>query len=128
MRKVTKKSLINGLVNHPYESNPHYFSRINFFEMSPDKQLLSYYWEAPEGSVSMIFNQFMEMIIILEGVLEVESKTFKTTLKASDCVSISGDDGEITFTILEEVKAFGYVYPVDENEYQNIQNLMNQTI
>ena len=37
-------------------------------------------------------------------------------------------NGYNPFNILEEVKAFGYVYPTDENEYQNIVNLMNQSI
>ena len=128
MRKITKESLVDGLVIHPYESNPQYFSRINFYKMSPDKKLLSYYWEAPEGNVSITFDQFDELIIILDGVLEVQSASSKITLEALDCLSISRDDGAITFNILEEVKAFGYVYPTDENEYQNIVNLMNQSI
>ena len=126
MKKISKEILVSGLVQHPYDSNPDYFTRINFFHETPDKLVLSYYWEAPVGSVAMTFDQFDELIFILEGVLEIQSGAKKETFRKHDCLEISKHDGELIFNVLEGVKAFGYIYPADETEYQNILNLMKQ--
>lgn len=127
MRKISYESLVSGLVIHPYENHPDYFSRIHFFHVSPDRKVVTYYWEAPEGSFSVNFKQFNEVIILEEGVLEMTSGTSREILRKHDCIEISKEDGLVEFKIIKKVNAFGHLYPVDEQEYENILSLMENT-
>lgn len=124
MKKHTPAALRAELVNHPYSSNPDYFSRINFFHFSPDRQLASYYWEAPPGIIPLHYEQFDELIFLLEGQLEIRSASGTQSFGPGDVLEISRTDGVLEFRIATTVKAIGYVYPVDEQEYQNIAHLM----
>jgi uncharacterized cupin superfamily protein len=125
MKKHTLPSLIAGLVNHPYDSNPDYFARINFFYTSPDRRLGMYYWEAPVGQVTLRYEQFDEMIVILDGILEISNQTGRQHFEKNDCLEITRTDGELVFQVLEEVKAVGFVFPIDSQEFKNIAKLMN---
>lgn len=124
MKKYAYEELISGLVTHPYEDHPDYFSKIHFFHISPDRKVVTYYWEAPKGAFSVKFNQFNELIIMEEGVLQMISEATQKVLGKHDCIELSKEDGKVEFLVIEEVKAFGHLYPVDEHEYANIISLM----
>lgn len=125
MKKHTRETMLEGLVVHPYETNPDYFARINFFHFSPDGNLATYFWEAPVGEVQLKFERFDEMIFVLAGKLEVTKSGHRSIFRAGDALEISREDGALLFRVLQEVQAVGYVYPLDEVEKNNIEALMN---
>jgi len=115
MDLISKKKLIKNLVNHPYESNPEYFAKVNMFYYSQDGKFAAGYWEAPQGWFDAVVEGFNEIDFIIEGEIEAISKDENRTVvvKPGDCFLIKNGD-KFKWKISKFTKAVFFLYPLTE--------------
>ena len=123
MKRITRDFLKNNLVNHPYESNPDYFARITFLYFSPDEKVISFYWEAPEGSFDFEFSGYDEVLYLIEGELDLLSEKEILTLKKGELYS-ARDGDRIQFRIKKSIKSFAFMYPATREVLEGIKKMI----
>jgi len=113
MEVIQRTSLIKGLVNHPYDTNPQYFAKVNTFYYSPDRKFAAGYWEAPEGWFDIIIEGFNEIDYIIDGEIEAisEDKTKKVIARQGDCFLIKNGD-RFRWKVNKFTKAVFFIYPL----------------
>ena len=125
MNVISKENLIKNLVNHPYDSNPEYFAKVNIFYYSPDGKFAAGYWEAPKGWFNAEIEGFSEIDFIIEGEIEAvsEDKTKTVVAKQGDCFLIENGD-RFLWKINNKTKAVFFIYPLTEKIKNFIQSLV----
>jgi len=111
MKQIDKNSLKANLLVHPYESNPKYFSFVNFFHYSSDGEVGVGYWEAPKGWLEFTFNGFQEVNYVIEGEIEFTSNGKNITAKEGDCFIINDGD-TVRWEIKKFTRTFFFIYPL----------------
>jgi uncharacterized cupin superfamily protein len=112
------------MINHPYESNPDYFAKINFFHFSNDAKLMAAYWEAPVGWFNWEYDGFYEIDYIIDGEIELVSEDETIIVKKGDCF-LTEDGERIMFKIKKFTKALIFVYPINEIIMKEIKKLIS---
>ncbi|UCB47199.1 MAG: hypothetical protein JSV25_07255 [Spirochaetota bacterium] len=74
MKIIINENLKHYWVNHPYDSNPDYIAKVNFFYVSQDKKLIAGYLEAPEVWFEAETKGFNEINYIVDGEIEFVSE------------------------------------------------------
>ena len=123
MEKINKTSFTEGLITHSYDSNPDFFSKINFFFFSEDKKLVSAYWEAPEGKFTFTYDTFDEVNYILEGELKIKSNSQVDDFKTGDCFILRKGES-VEFTVIKRVISILFIYPVNKKAFDDIKNMI----
>ena len=128
MEIVSKNNINNNLINHPYENNLGYFSKINFLFFLKDRsginRVATGYWEAPEGHFDYYFKSFNEVAYILEGKIEIVSDDKTITVRGGDCYLMKIGD-RVRYNIKSYTKAFWFTFPVDSSAMDEIDKLIN---
>jgi len=127
MKIIDSGSLKNNLIEHqydnPYENNPEYFAKLNYFYFSPDKKLVSGYWEAPEGWFDALVDGFDEINFIIEGEIKLTSKNKSLVVKQGDCLFLENGDA-VTFHINKFTRTLFINYPVDSRLLYEIEKIV----
>ncbi len=124
MKKIDQKSLEDNLVDHPYDSNPDYFAKIAFLYFSPDKKVVSFYWEAPVGNFDYKCVAD-EILYIIEGEVELVSTSKSLTIKKGELYSAKDGD-KLKFIIKKSVKSFGFMYPANKESIEEIEEMIRK--
>jgi ethanolamine utilization protein EutQ (cupin superfamily) len=106
-------NLKDGLLSHPYESNPDYFSKINPFYYSSDEKFIAAYYEAQTGWFDVEIRDFNQLNYIIEGEIEVISDGKVNNLKSGSYFLIEDNDN-LRYKIIKDVKILLLIYPATE--------------
>lgn len=123
MKVFSESNIINNLVDHPYDSNPDYLAKVNFYYVSQDKKFVAGYWEAPEGWFEAEIKGFYEINYVVEGEIELITKDRSLTAKAGDCFLVENGD-RMKWKIKQPIKTFFFIYPVTEDLMKELQKMM----
>ena len=111
MRVISNDTLRHEMVDHPYECNPDFLAKVNFFFFSPDKKFTVAYYEAPEGWFEAKVSGFYEIDYIIEGEVELISNDQSLIAKKGDCFLIQdGDTFRLEFR--KFTKIIFFIYPL----------------
>ncbi len=112
MQVIRKEELIDGMVDHPYESNVDLLARVNFFYYSEDRKLALAYYESPEGWFDAEVNGFDEIDYVLEGEVELTTDDGeKVTVREGDCFLIQDGD-KFRWRMTKSSKMIFFIYPL----------------
>lgn len=115
MKVFERKSLAANLYVHPYDSNPDYFSYVNFFNYSPDGKAATGYWEAPKGWLEFTFSGFQELNYVIEGEVEVTNlKTGQKLLARPGDVYLIQDGDSVRWEMKVFTRTVFFVYPLTQ--------------
>ena len=113
MKIFDKESLAAALYVHPYESNPDYFSYVNFFDYSPDGKAATGYWEAPKGWLEFTFTGFQELNYVIEGEVEVTNlETGRKVVARPGDVYLVQDGDHVRWEMRQFTRTVFFVYPL----------------
>jgi len=113
MRVFAKEELMKNMVDHPYETNPDFHAKVNFFFYSKDRKMVMAYYEAPEGWFDVEVKGFDEIDYVLEGEVELHSEGKTLTAKAGDCFLIQDGD-RFRWKMKKPSKMVFFLYPITE--------------
>lgn len=112
MQVIRKEELIDGMVDHPYESNVDLLARVNFFYYSEDRKLAVAYYESPAGWFDAEVNGFDEIDYVLEGEVElIKDDGEKVTVREGDCFLIQDGD-KFRWRMTKFSKMIFFIYPL----------------
>lgn len=111
MKVFTRDELVNGLVDHPYDTNPDLVARVNFFYFSKDHKMAMAYYESPPGWFDVEVNGFDEIDAVLEGEVELISDEATLLAKAGDCFLIQDGD-KFRWQMTSASKMIFFIYPL----------------
>ena len=113
MDVIKKDDLKKNVVNHPYDSNPDYFAKVNMFYYSEDNKFAVGYWEAPVGWFNATIKGFNELDLIIEGEIEAvsEDKAKTVIVKKGDIFTIEDGD-RFLWKVNQPTKAMFFIYPL----------------
>jgi len=115
MKVFDNKWLAGNLFVHPYDSNPDYFSYVNFFNFSPDGKAATGYWEAPKGWLEFTFSGFQELNYVIEGEIEVTHLTTgeKVVARPGDVYLIQDGDS-VRWEMKKFTRTVFFLYPLTQ--------------
>lgn len=119
MKLIKKDELVDGMVDHPYESNADLIAKVNFFYFSEDNKMAVAYYESPAGWFDVEVNGFDEIDYILEGEVDLIADGEVLTVKAGDCFLIEDGD-KFRWQMTRPSKMFFFIYPLTEEINQLI--------
>jgi uncharacterized cupin superfamily protein len=122
MKVVHGISMSENAVDHPYETNPDYESRINPFHYASDKRLVAGYWEAPVGWFEAGMGEQCELNFVIEGEIQLESEGRSISAKRGDCFILESGE-EVKWNIVKPIKTFFVLYPASEEVLEFFENL-----
>jgi len=111
MRVFTKADLLQGMVDHPYDTNPELRANVNFFFFSKDRKLAVAYYESPTGWFDVVVDGFEEIDYVLEGEVVLESQENRLVAKAGDCFLIQDGD-RFRWRMTQPSRMIFFIYPV----------------
>jgi len=111
MKIIRKDELVDGMVDHPYESNTDLIAKVNFFYFSKDRKMAVTYYESPPGYFDVEVNGFDEIDYILEGEVELTADGEVATVKAGDCFLIQDGD-KLRWRMTKYSKMIFFIYPI----------------
>jgi len=117
-----KSDLVEHQYENPYEKNPEYFAKLNYFYFSRDKRLVAGYWEAPEGWFDALVDGFNEINYMIEGEIKLTSKNKALLVKKGDCFLLENGDA-VNFQINRFTRTIFLNYPVDERLLNEIKKI-----
>ena len=125
MKLFDRVLLKQGMVEHPYETNPGYEALINNFFYSKDNRALAGYWEAPVGWFCAEIEGHSELNFVIDGEIDIvdtfnDSK--RITAKKGDVFLVEKGD-RIKWVIKKPVKTIYFIYPADEGLMRFFKNL-----
>jgi uncharacterized cupin superfamily protein len=121
MRVIRKDELVDGMVDHPYESNADLIAKVNFLYFSEDRKMAVAYYESPPGWFDVQVNGFDEIDYILEGEVELTSDGEIATVRAGDCFLIQDGD-KLRWRMTKYSKMIFFIYPITEEIDQLIES------
>ena len=113
MRIIDSDFLKDNTVNHPYDSNPEYSSKINTFYYSKDEKLIAGYWEASEGWFDAEIEEQTEINYVIEGEIDIVCEGKKITAKKGDCFLVESGE-KLKWIIKEPIKTIFFMYPANK--------------
>jgi uncharacterized cupin superfamily protein len=111
MKVFPRGELVDGLVDHPYESNPGLLARVNFFYFSADRKLTMAYYESPPGWFDVQVQGFEEIDYVLEGEVELVSAAGTLVAREGDCFLIQDGD-RFRWRMKRRSRMIFFIYPV----------------
>ncbi len=127
MKVIRKDELINGMVDHPYESNIDLIAKVNFFYFSEDRKMAVAYYESPEGWFDVEVNGFDEIDYVLEGEVELITEVETVTVKEGDCFLIQDGD-KLRWRMTKFSKMVFFIYPITEEMERLIESFYKKSI
>jgi ethanolamine utilization protein EutQ (cupin superfamily) len=125
MKLFSKDELIAGLKDHPYDTNPDFTARVNYFYFSPDGKMLMAYYESPIGWFDAEINGFEEIDYVLEGLVRLSSKNGTLTAKAGDCFLIQNGD-RIRWEMVKPSRMIFFLYPVTGEIQEFVEHILQR--
>jgi ethanolamine utilization protein EutQ len=119
MKLIKKDELVDGMVDHPYESNADLIAKVNFFYFSEDRKMAVAYYESPAGWFDVEVNGFDEIDYVLEGEVELIVEGEVLRVKAGDCFLIEDGD-KFRWRMTKPSKMIFFIYPLTEEINQLI--------
>jgi ethanolamine utilization protein EutQ (cupin superfamily) len=111
MKVFTQEELIQGMVDHPYDTNPDLVAKVNFFFFSGDRKLAFAYYESPPGWFDVEVNGFEEIDYVLEGEVELISDELTLTAHKGDSFLIQDGD-RFRWQMTQNSKMIFFIYPI----------------
>ncbi|MEJ2302370.1 MAG: cupin domain-containing protein [Anaerolineales bacterium] len=111
MKVITRDELIQGMVDHPYDTNPDLVAKVNFFYFSKDRKMAMAYYESPPGWFDVEVSGFDEIDAILEGEVELISGEATLTAKQGDCFLVQDGD-KFRWRMTRDSKMIFFIYPL----------------
>lgn len=111
MQVIRKDELIEGMVDHPYDSNTDLIAKVNFFHFSEDGKLAVAYYESPPGWFDVEVKGFDEIDHVLEGEVELISDGEVVTAGEGDCFLIQDGD-KFRWRMTKFSKMIFFIYPI----------------
>lgn len=127
MKVIRKDELINGMVDHPYESNIDLIAKVNFFYFSEDRKMAVAYYESHEGWFDVEVNGFDEIDYVLEGEVELITEVETVTVKEGDCFLIQDGD-KLRWRMTKFSKMVFFIYPITEEMERLIESFYKKSI
>lgn len=125
MKVIKKDELVDGMIDHPYESNADLIAKVNFFYFSEDRKMAVAYYESPAGWFEVEVKGFDEIDYVLEGEVELIAEGENLTVKAGDCFLIEDGD-KFRWRMTKPSKMIFFIYPLTE-EINQLINSFNRT-
>jgi ethanolamine utilization protein EutQ (cupin superfamily) len=126
MRLITKVEMVQGMLDHPYDTNPALLAKVNFFYTSPDKKLTMAYYESPVGWHDVVVKGFEEIDYVLEGEVQLVSDTETILAKAGDAFLI--EEGDVfRWHMLSPSKMIFFIYPLTSELAEVIESFYDRT-
>ena len=113
MKVIRKDELVNGMVDHPYDSNADLIAKVNFFYFSEDRKLAVAYYESPPGWFEVEVKGFDEIDYIMEGEVELITNGEAVKIKEGDCFLIQDGD-KLHWRMTKYSKMMFFIYPLTE--------------
>ena len=110
MRIIDYNFLTENLADHPYDTNPDYFAKVNVFYISKNEKFVAAYWEAPKGWFKAKIDNFYEINYVIEGEVEFVLKDKTVTAKKGDCFLLEDGD-EVKWIMKEFTRTVFFIYP-----------------
>ncbi len=123
MKVINNIDLTNSLVDHPYDSNPDYFAKVNIYYISQDKKFVAGYWEAPVGWFEAEIKGFNEINYVVEGEIEFVTENRSFTAKAGDCFLVENGD-RMKWQIKQALKTYFFIYPATKDLMNELKKMM----
>ena len=111
MRVFTQGELVQGLVDHPYDTNPDLLAKVNFFYFSNDRKLALAYYESPPGWFDVQVSGFEEIDYVLEGEVKLIAEGETLTARQGDCFLIQDGDW-FRWQMTRYSKMLFFIYPL----------------
>lgn len=111
MKIITQEDLVQGMVDHPYDTNPDLLARVNFFYFSQDRKLALAFYESPPGWFDVEVSGFEEIDYVLEGEVELISEAQTLTARAGDCFLIQDGD-KLRWRMTRDSRMIFFIYPL----------------
>lgn len=111
MRVFTHEELFQGMIDHPYDTNPELLAKVNFFHFSQDRKLAIAYYESPPGWFDAEVDGFEEIDYVLEGEVELISDKQKIIAHGGDCFLIQDGDS-FRWQMNQHSKMIFFIYPL----------------
>lgn len=126
MRLMTKDDMLQGLQDHPYDTNPDLMAKVNFFYTSPDGKLTMAYYESPVGWHDVEVSGFEEIDYVLEGEVELVSETESIVAKAGDAFLIEEGD-KFRWHMRKPSRMIFFIYPLTKEISEFIDSFYQRT-
>ena len=126
MKVFTKDELIKGLLDHPYDTNPDFTARVNYFYISPDQKMLMAYYESPTGWFDAEIDGFDEIDYVLEVSVRLISQTETLTANAGDCFLIQTGD-KFRWEMVKPSRMIFFLYPITGEIQDFIDSIRQRT-
>lgn len=123
MKIIDQNFLVDNLTDHPYETNPEYFAKVNIFYFSKDEKFTAGYWEAPVGWFSAVIDGFYEINYVVEGEVEFISKDKILTARKGDCFLVEDGD-KVRWNIKKFTRTFFFIYPATKVLVSELKKMM----
>lgn len=126
MRLFTKDEMLQGMQDHPYDTNPDLMAQVNFFYTSPDGKMTMAYYESPIGWHDVEVKGFEEIDYVLEGEVELVSETETILAKAGDAFLI--EDGDtFRWHMRQPSRMIFFIYPLTSEIAEFIDSFYKRT-
>jgi uncharacterized cupin superfamily protein len=126
MRLITKVEMLQGIQDHPYDTNPELMAKVNFFYTSPDGKLTMAYYESPIGWHDVEVRGFEEIDYILEGEVQLVSDSETIIARSGDAFLI--EDGDVfRWHMLAPSRMIFFIYPLTREIARVIDSFYNCT-
>jgi ethanolamine utilization protein EutQ (cupin superfamily) len=126
MKVFRKDELVNGMVDHPYDSNIDLIAKVNFFYFSEDRKMAVAYYESPPGWFEVEVRGFDEIDYVMEGEVEIISNGEAVTVKEGDCFLIQNGDN-LHWRMTKYSKMIFFIYPLTDEIIQLIESFYGRS-
>ena len=121
MKVIKNETLRQGLVDHPYDTNPELVAKVNFFYKSGDGKLTMAYYESPVGWFDVEVEGFDEIDYVLEGEVRLISETEELVAQSGDAFMIQDGD-RFRWQMVKPSRMIFFIYPLTNNIAEEIES------